>query len=98
MKTILLTFLITISLVASEKEAAQTQSVKEEIKYIVDAKNYGLIAAKDAFYVIDSHKYGTMQDYFAFAKEEDANEHVKKYGGNVVDYETYKKIEEEASK
>lgn len=98
MKTILLTFLIAISLVASEKEATQTQSVQEEIKYIVDAKNYGLVAAKDAFYVIDSHKYGTMQDYFAFAKEEDANEHVKKYGGSVVDYETYKKIQEEASK
>lgn len=60
MKTILLTFLIAISLVASEKEATQTQSVQEEIKYIVDAKNYGLVAAKDAFYVIDSHKYGTI--------------------------------------
>lgn len=98
MKTILLTILIALSLVAAEKEATQTQSVKEEIKYIVDAKNYGLVAAKDAFYVIDSHKYGTMQDYFAFAKEEDANDHVKKYGGSVVDYEAYKKIQEEASK
>jgi len=98
MKTLLLTFLIAISLIASEKEAAPTQSIKEEIKYIIDAKNYGLVAAKDAYYVIDSHKYGTMQEYFAFANEEDANDHVKKYGGKVVDYETYKKIEQEASK
>ncbi|MDY0122897.1 nitrous oxide reductase accessory protein NosL [Sulfurimonas sp.] len=89
MKTLLLTFLMVISLIASEKE---------EIKYIVDAKNYGLVAAKDAFYVIDSHKYGTMQEYFAFAKEEDANDHVKKYGGKVVDYETYQKLQQEASK
>ncbi len=89
MKTLLLTFLIVISLIASEKE---------EIKYIVDAKNYGLVAAKEAFYVIDSRKYGTMQEYFAFAKEEDANEHIKKYGGKVVNYETYQKIKEEASK
>jgi len=89
MKTLLLTFLMVISLIASEKE---------EMKYIVDAKNYGLVAAKDAFYVIDSHKYGTMQEYFAFAKEEDANDHVKKYGGKVVDYETYQKLQQEASK
>lgn len=89
MKTLLLTFLMVLSLIASEKE---------EIKYIVDAKNYGLVAAKDAFYVIDSHKYGTMQEYFAFAKEEDANDHVKKYGGKVVDYETYQKLQQEASK
>jgi len=98
MKTLLLIFLTTISLIASQEESAQTQSTTEEIKYIVDAKNYGLVAAKDAFYVIDSHKYGTMQEYFAFAKEEDANDHVKKYGGKVVDYETYQKIKEEASK
>ncbi|MGE4397018.1 MAG: nitrous oxide reductase accessory protein NosL [Sulfurimonas sp.] len=89
MKTLLLTFLMVLSLIASEKE---------EIKYIVDAKNYGLVAAKDAFYVIDSHKYGTMQEYFAFAKEEDANDHVKKYGGKVVDYETYQKLQQEVSK
>ncbi|HEY9203659.1 MAG TPA: nitrous oxide reductase accessory protein NosL [Sulfurimonas sp.] len=89
MKTLLLIFLMVISLIASEKE---------EIKYIVDAKNYGLVAAKDAFYVIDSHKYGTMQEYFAFAKEEDATDHVKKYGGKVVDYETYQKLQQEASK
>lgn len=98
MKSLLLTLLITISLVASQKETTPTQSVKEEIKYIVDAKNYGLVAAKDAFYVIDSRKYGTMQDQFAFAKEEDANDHVKKYGGSVVNYETYQKLQEEASK
>lgn len=98
MKTLLLPFLIAISLVASQQESTPTQSVKEEIKYIVDAKNYGLVAAKDAFYVIDSHKYGTMQEYFAFANEEDANDHVEKYGGKVVDYETYQKLQEEASK
>ena len=98
MKALLLTLLITISLVASEKGTAPTQSTKEEIKYIVDAKNYGLVAAKDAFYVIDSHKYGTMQEYFAFAKEEEANDHVEKYGGKVVDYETYQKLQEEVSK
>ncbi|MDD3506140.1 MAG: nitrous oxide reductase accessory protein NosL [Sulfurimonas sp.] len=93
MKTILFICLVVVSLISSEIQGGtQTQIEQEEVKYIIDAKNYGLVDAKDAFYVIDSHKYGTMQDYFAFARQEDAKEHVKKYGGSVVDYETYTKM------
>lgn len=98
MKTILLLFLLSISLIASEKEVPKKQNAKQELSYIIDAKNYGLIDAKKAFFVINSHKYGTMQDYFAFAEEKDAKEHVEKYGGSVVDYETYMKLDENSTK
>lgn len=99
MKSVLLMFLVAVSLIASEiKEGTQSQSAQEEIKYIIDAKNYGMISAKDAFYVIDSHKYGTMQDHFAFATKEDAREHVEKHGGSVVSYEDYMKIKEDTLK
>ncbi|MCK9454661.1 MAG: nitrous oxide reductase accessory protein NosL [Sulfurimonas sp.] len=96
MKTILFMCLVAVSIIASEVQGdVQDKSLQEEVKYIIDAKNYGLVAAKDAYYVIDSHKYGTMQEYFAFAKQEDAKDHVEKYGGSVVDYETYTKMKSE---
>ncbi|MFA5233075.1 MAG: nitrous oxide reductase accessory protein NosL [Sulfurimonas sp.] len=98
MKTILLLFLLSISLIALEKEVPKPQNAKQELSYIIDAKNYGLIDAKKAFFVINSHKYGTMQDYFAFAEEKDAKEHVQKYGGAVVDYETYMKLDDNTTK
>ena len=98
MKTVLLIFLLSISLIAAEKEAPKKQNAKQELSYIIDAKNYGLINAKKAFFVINSHKYGTMQDYFAFAEEKDAKEYVEKYGGSVVDYETYIKLDENSTK
>jgi len=98
LKTILLMFLLAISLIASEKEVQKTQNTKQELNYIIDAKNYGLIDAKNAFFVINSHKYGTMQEYFAFAEEKDAKEYVEKYGGSVVDYETYIKLDENSTK
>jgi len=97
-KAILLIFLLAISLIASEKEVTKAQNTKQELNYIIDAKNYGLIDAKKAFFVINSHKYGTMQDYFAFAEEKDAKEHVQKYGGSVVNYETYIKLDENSTK
>ncbi|MDQ1264404.1 MAG: hypothetical protein QG559_1405 [Campylobacterota bacterium] len=86
MKTLIFLLLIGISLIASEQ--------KEVPSYIIDAKNYNLIDSKKAFFIINSRKYGTMQDHFAFAKEEDAKEHVEKYGGSVVDYETYIKSQD----
>lgn len=98
MKAILLIFLLAISLIASEKEVTKAQNTKQELNYIIDAKNYGLIDAKKAFFVINSHKYGTMQDYFAFAEEKDAKEHVQKYGGSVINYETYMKLDENSTK
>jgi nitrous oxide reductase accessory protein NosL len=97
-KTILLIFLLSISLIALDKEVPKVQNTKQELSYIIDAKNYGLIDAKKAFFVVNSHKYGTMQDYFAFAEEKDAKEHVEKYGGSVVDYETYMKFDDNGTK
>lgn len=99
MKIALLIFLITLSLIASEKkDIVAKDSLVKNPTYIIDAKNYELIDAKKAFFVIDSHKYGTMQDSFAFANEEDAKEHVKTYGGSVVDYETYIKLDTNSTK
>ncbi|MFA5454945.1 MAG: nitrous oxide reductase accessory protein NosL [Sulfurimonas sp.] len=98
MKTILLIFLLSISLIAAEKEVPKPQNAKQELTYIIDAKNYVLIDAKKAFFVVNSHKYGTMQDYFAFADEKDAKEYVEKNGGSVVDYETYMKFDENSTK
>lgn len=99
MKTILLMFLLALALVASEqKEAPKAQSATEVPNYIIDAKNYSLIDAKKAFYVIDTNKYGTMQEHFAFANEKDAQEYVEKNGGSVVDYETYIKMNENSTK
>ncbi|OHD97288.1 MAG: hypothetical protein A3E21_07085 [Sulfurimonas sp. RIFCSPHIGHO2_12_FULL_36_9] len=99
MKTTLLIFLIALSLIASEKKDIVTKdSLVKKPTYIIDAKNYGLIDAKNAFFVINSHKYGTMQESFAFAEEKDAKEHVEKYGGSVVNYETYIKLDENSTK
>jgi hypothetical protein len=98
MKTVLLIFLLSISLIASQKEVPKTENTKKELSYIIDAKNYGLIDAKKAFFVVNSHKYGTMQDYFAFADEKDAKEYVEKNGGSVVDYETYMKLDGNGTK
>lgn len=99
MRTALLIFLVAISLIASEKkEVVKTNGAVQKPNFIIDAKNYGLIDAKKAFYVINSRKYGTMQESFAFATEEDAKQHVKQYGGSVVDYETYIKLDENSTK
>ena len=84
MKTLLLIFLLTLSLIASQKE-----HVRKIPGYMIDEKNYGLIDSKKAFFVIGSPKYGTMKENFAFAKKEDAQEYVKKRGGCVVNYEEY---------
>ena len=91
MKTALLIFLLALSLIASQKENA-----RKIPSYIIDAKNYGLLDAKQAFFVIGSPKYGTMKENFAFVKKEDADEYVKKHGGCVVDYKTYVKMDDKA--
>ncbi|MCW8954321.1 MAG: nitrous oxide reductase accessory protein NosL [Sulfurimonas sp.] len=89
MKTTLLIFLLILSLNASQEEH------KRKIpSHIVDAKEYILVDSKKAFFILGSHKVGTMKEYFAFIKKEDAEEHVKKYGGCVVDYDTYAKMDD----
>ena len=57
---------------------------KNSIK-VVDAKNENLIEAKKAFYVIGSKIKGTMtkESKLAFLKKEDANDFIKRYGGEI---------------
>jgi len=75
------------SLVASEREIPS---------YIVDAKNYSLVDAKKAFFIIGSSKYGIMKENFAFSYKKDAEEYVKKRGGCVIDYKTYINMDDKA--
>ena len=102
MKTILLLFLITISLIASEEQSTGEDVKKtnktEVPKYIVDPNTFRLVDSKKAFYIIGSKKYGTMKENFAFATKEDAEKYVKKNGGSVVDYNTYISIDKNSSK
>lgn len=94
MKTLFLILLLTISLIAEQKN----QNEQPMPEFVVDAKNFGLIDAKEAYYIIGSYKYGTMKEAFAFAYEKDALEHVKKHGGSVVDYKTFIKMDVNISK
>ncbi len=89
MKTMILLFLLSISLIASQRQMP---------KYVVDAKNYGLVESTKAFYIIGSKKYGIMKESFAFSKEKDAQDYVEKNGGSVVDYDTYIEMDINASK
>lgn len=93
MKTLLLIFLLTLSLIASQKE-----HVRKIPSYIIDAKSMVLVDAKKAFFILGSQKYGTMKENFAFGKKEDAQEYVKRRGGCVVDYETYINMTDEEIK
>jgi len=90
MKTLLLIFLLVLSLIASEEDARKMPS------YVIDTKSMSLIDSKKAFFIIGSRKYGTMKENFAFAKKEDAERYVKKNGGSVVDYNTYIKMDDKA--
>jgi nitrous oxide reductase accessory protein NosL len=57
---------------------------------VVDASTQKIIDAKDAFYVMGSKIKGTMSKVskLAFASEEDAKKFVKKYNGEIVDFDT----------
>ena len=55
---------------------------------VVDVKSLKFIDAKDAYYVVGSKKKGTMSmvSKYAFANKSDAQEFVKKFGGNITDF------------
>jgi len=93
MKKALLIVLVALSLVSSQaaEKTSNNATQKTIPDYLVDAKSFGLIDAKSAFFIINSRKYGVMKDHFAFAKEEDAKEYVKINGGEVLTYEEYAK-------
>ena len=88
MKTLLLIFLLTISLFASEGQ----KNIKKP-SYVVDAKHFNMIDATKAFYISGGRQHGIMKKNFAFAYEEDAKEYVKKNGGRIVDYKTNLELE-----
>ncbi len=60
-------------------------------KYIVDPYSGVMVNAKDAFFVYNCNRYGTMQDYFGFAQEVSAKDYAKKNNCGVLNYEGYKK-------
>ncbi|MCF6331213.1 MAG: hypothetical protein L3I99_06670 [Sulfurimonas sp.] len=93
MKIILIITLLCISIFAQQK-----QYVREIPKYVVGVKSLSLFDSKKAFFVIGAYKYGLMMDTFAFRHKGNAQEYIKKYGGCVVDYETYVKMDDEAVK
>ncbi len=70
--------------------------IKDKIKdiLVVDAKTNKLIPAKKAYYVVGSKVPGTMSKVskIAFASKEDAKAFQKKYGGEIVDFDTAFKI------
>lgn len=71
--------------------AVDYPNIKDKIKEILvaDAKSDKLIPAKKAFYVVGSKVPGTMSrvSKIAFASKKDAQDFVKKYGGEIVDFD-----------
>ena len=65
-------------------------AIKDRIEkiYVVDAKSEELIEAKSAYYVLGSKAPGTMsmKSKYAFTKQSDAKEFMKKYKGELVDF------------
>lgn len=55
---------------------------------VVDVTSLKFISAQSAYYVVGSMKEGTMTRFskYAFAKREDADAFVKKYGGHVMNF------------
>lgn len=55
---------------------------------VVDLKTLKFISAECAYYVVGSMKKGTMTRFskYAFAKREDADAFVEKYGGHVMNF------------
>ncbi len=89
MKTTLILFLLSISLLASQTQTDENSNTTEIPQYMVDAKTFSMINSTEAFYIIGGSKYGIMTKRVAFAKKEDAEEYAKTHGGEVVDYTTY---------
>jgi len=61
---------------------------------VVDIKSLEFIDVKDAFYVIDSEKGGTMSyvSKYAFKNKKDAKEFIKKNGGSLNSFDEAYKI------
>ncbi|MDD2906867.1 MAG: nitrous oxide reductase accessory protein NosL [Sulfurimonas sp.] len=57
---------------------------------VVDVASLKFVDASTAFYVLGSRQKGTMSKVskYAFAKENDAQEFMHKYGGKIVNFET----------
>ncbi len=89
MKTTLLIFLLSMSLIASQAQTPESSNAAEIPKYMVDAKTFSMIDSTQAFYVIGGNKYGIMTKRIAFAKKEDAQEYAKINGGEIVDYKAF---------
>lgn len=66
-------------------------AIKDRIDkvYVVDAHSEELIEAKNAYYVLGSKLPGTMsmKSKYAFLKEKDAKEFIKKHKGKLVSFE-----------
>lgn len=56
---------------------------------VVDVASLKLINVKDAFYVVDSKKRGTMSriSKYAFSSQSDAEKFQAKYGGEIMDFD-----------
>ncbi len=91
MKTTIILILLTISIFATQKEY-----VRDIPKYVVDVPSTAFIDSKNAYYIIGNKKYGTMQKSWGFLNKETAQKYAEKYGGCIVDYETYVKMDDEA--
>lgn len=64
--------------------------INEKDIRVVDAKTQKLIDVSRAYYVVKSSVPGTMSmvSKIAYRNKGDAQEHVKKYGGEIVDFKT----------
>jgi len=61
---------------------------------VVDTNSLKFIDANDAYYVVGSHKKGTMSSVskYAFSSQKDAKEFIKKFDGRVVRFDEVEKI------
>ncbi len=69
-------------------EEKKIKNMNLEQIQVVDTKTLKFIDAKEAFYVLGSTKSATMSEVskYAFAREKDAQEFVKAFHGEVVDF------------
>ena len=102
MKTMLLILLLAITTIASQEqettESTESNITKEIPEFVIDSANYGMISSKDAFFTLGSRSFGTMATVFSFATKEDAQKYIEEFGGCILDYDTYVKMDEEDEK
>ncbi len=91
MKKIMLFLLVAVFAFTSSLQAGEKQEKIKLPQYIVDPYSGVMANAKDAFFVYNCDRYGTMQDYFGFALEGAAKDYAKKNNCTVLNYDEYKK-------